>query len=141
MLLKVYGLVVPHALFSGAINAHRTLMRLMRAPHLTDAKSQIASAIEVNVLHRRHSLYRAMAHRARKEASSVFENREHQTWTDPYTGHEHTASFWDLYYGTQGELQCDLKCFLDDGFDAQKAQSITHGKDFDGRPKKAGETL
>lgn len=141
MLLKVYGLVVPHTLFSGAINAHRTLMRLMRAPHLTDAKSQIASAIEVNVLHRRHSLYRAMAHRARKEASSVFENREHQTWTDPYTGHEHTASFWDLYYGTQGELQCDLKCFLDDGFDAQRAQSITHGKDFDGRTKKAGETL
>ena len=82
-----------------------------------------------------------MAHSARKEASSVFENREHQTWTDPYTGDEHTASFWDLYYGTQGELQCDLKCFLDDGFDTQKAQSITQGKDFDGRPEKAGETL
>lgn len=137
MLLKVYGLVVPRDIFSAAINAHRTVMRLMQAPRLTDPKSQLASAIEVNILHRRHSLYRAMAHRARKASSSAFENAEHAAWTDPFTDERRTSSFWDLYYDTQGEVQSDLKCFLDPAFCAGSAATITHGLDFQGAPEKA----
>ena len=76
-----------------------------------------------------------MAHRARKESSSAFENAQHKVWVNPYTGAEDTASFWDLFYGTEGELQTDLKCFLAPTFDAKAASSITHGMDFDGKPE------
>lgn len=134
MLLKTYNEVTPHNLFSGAINAHRTMMRMMRSPHVTDLQSELASAFEINILHRRHSLYRAMAHRARKEATSEFDNSKHEVWINPYTGSIDEASFWDLFYETQGEVQTDLNCFLSQDFNAEKAKLITHGLDFDGTP-------
>lgn len=115
-----------------AVECFRVAQRAFFAPDAL--KLDLAGTLERVFSTRRYSLYRAMAHRVRPEATSDFDNRAHLPWEDPFTGERSCASFWDLYEEALGRVTFSVAELLADGADEGVAHRITHGLDFSGEP-------
>lgn len=93
--IMTYGLPVRNDSFSAAVFGFRHIQRLFYSPGAT--KRGLCSAIEVLFTRDDYSLYNAMSHRRRAEAFSIFDNREHDDWINPFTNEKSSDSFEDLF--------------------------------------------
>lgn len=128
--LWTYNLTLPLDIFTHAVKSFRKIQHLFWAPH--PLKRRAMGAVESVFSFNRYSLYQAMAHSPRAEETSVFDNREHRAWQDPFTGRVRTESFWDLY---DGALACALvtsEMLFDMKFNQDVAQALTGGRNFNG---------
>lgn len=131
--LNVYGEIIPRATFATAVRDFRLVQHAFYSP--TGLKRELAGAFER--LFRTHSFYQSMSHRPIALTASVFDNRDHEPWENPFTGEVRTAGFWDLYDEAQGKARANIATFLASGFDEEAARGITHGLDFSGKPTHA----
>lgn len=116
--------------FPLAVRCFRVAQRMFFSPHGSKASS--LAAIEKPLLKKRYSLVRAMSHRVRAEETSDFDNRDHGTWRNPFTGEQTNDSFWDIYNRTLDEVAPTVSLVLSDGFDESSAYGMTHGLNFSG---------
>lgn len=134
--LRAYRLSVPDVIFSRAVHGFRLVQRLMYSPEQTGHKT--FNAIERGILGRGHSFYAAMAHRVNESSLCAFDNHEHASWANPFTGEISTVGFWDIYAEAQRKAQASIELFqspeFDSFFDLESARKITHGLDFSGEP-------
>ena len=117
-------------IFPLAVSCFRIAQRMFWAPKMR--KADMLARVEKPALHHRYSLVRTMSHRVRAEATSNFDNREHRTWRNPFTGETCTTSFWDIYEGTLREVTSAIATVLGDGFDDEAARTLTRGLNFSG---------
>ena len=130
MALTVCGTVIPEDAFAGAVKCFRVVQRLFHSG--TGVKRELLGRVEEVV--RPYSFYRAMSHRAHLLERSEFDNREHETWADPFTGEESTDGFWDRYEKAAERFDAAARTFDDAAFDLAAARRITHDKNFSGDP-------
>lgn len=128
--LVTYGVSVPPTLFSEGVRCYRRAAALFHSR--TGRKRQAISSVERLV--RPHSFYQAMSWRAIPLEKSVFENREHRTWENPFTGVIDRTSFDDLFEEAKAKARTAIAVALDERFDLGAAAAITHDRDFSGRP-------
>ena len=131
--LNVYGEVVPHNLFRLSVHGFRLVQRLFWSP--TGIKRDLIGRIER--LARPHSFYQSMSHRPVAAAESVFDNHEHDAWTNPFTGDVRTTGFWDLYDQAQYKAKDLIAAFDQPGFTVERTRELTGELDFSGRPTQA----
>lgn len=128
--LTVYGLIIPPAMFSSSVKSFRVAQRLLHSA--TGTKRAILGRMEELV--RPYSFYRSMSHRPHEITESEFDNHDHASWENPFTGEHEKTSFWDIYDGAVDHAVGNIHTFLADGFDAQMAHEITGDLDFSGKP-------
>lgn len=128
--LTVYGRIVPPRMFTQSVRSFRRAQKIFHSP--TGLKRSALGRIEELV--RPHSFVRSMSHRPVELEESAFDNREHDTWENPFTGEMSTASFWDLFEEALEKAEANLAAFDADDFDEAAARRITGDKDFSGRP-------
>ena len=129
----MYGEVVPHNLFRLSVHGFRLVQRLFWSP--TGIKRDLVGRIER--LARPHSFYQSMSHRPVAAAESVFDNHEHDAWTNPFTGDVRTTGFWDLYDQAQYKAKDLIAAFDQPGFTVERTRELTGELDFSGRPTQA----
>ena len=78
-----------------------------------------------------------MSHRPVAAAESVFDNHEHDAWTNPFTGDVRTTGFWDLYDQAQYKAKDLIAAFDQPGFTVERTRELTGELDFSGRPTQA----
>ena len=98
-------------------------------------KRDVVARIEEVV--RPHSFYRAMSHRCVALEESMFDNREHALWKDPFTGAVSNDGFWERYGKALARTDAALAAFDRDDFDVEAARAITGDLDFSGEPTTA----
>lgn len=130
--LQTYGTAIDTMAFSMAVRAYRGVMGLIYAPR--DRRRLIVGSIERTITHDPYSLYCALSHRDRAEATSDFDNRIHARWTDPFTGETSVASFRDLLDETAARVVPAVGQVLSSGFDEAAAALLTRGLNFLGAP-------
>ncbi len=128
--LTVYGLVIPSAMFSSSVKSFRVAQRLLHSS--TGTKRAVLGRMEELV--RPYSFYRSMSHRPQEITESEFDNHEHASWKNPFTGDDEKRSFWDIYDDALDHAVANSNTFLTEGFDAQRAHEITGDLDFSGKP-------
>lgn len=131
--LVTYGVRVPQALFAACVRSFRRVQRFFHSP--TGRKREIVSGIERLV--RPHSFYGAMSHRPVPRAETAFENRERAPWTNPFTGEASNASFADLVERAKGKAAEGMRWACAERFEASRADEITGGLNFSGKPSGA----
>ena len=133
MALAVYGKTVPDDLFTRSVRAYRNCLRLMYSPG--SGKRVVISNLERLV--REHSFYNAISHEAVERTESVFENRDHRTWKNPFTGLTSNASFPELLERAQAATLGRIAAFDRDDFSEEAARTFTQDLNFDGKPSGA----
>ena len=133
MCIAVYGRTVPDDLFTRSVKAYRTFLKLTYTPG--GKKRFVLSNLERLV--REHSFYNAASMEVVERTESSFENRDHNTWENPFTGATTDASFADLMERAQAATIGRIAAFEQDDFDTDSAEALTQDLDFDGRPKGA----
>ena len=128
--LSVYGWAIPADTFSTSVKNYRFATAVLHSS--SGAKRFALSSMEQLV--RRHSFYGAMSHRPLERAESAFDNRNHEPWTNPFTGETSQDSFWDRLEMAQGRVRNAFELFDTPSFDENDAHRITDDKDFSGRP-------
>ena len=128
--LTVYGRIVPRDLFARSVRNFRRVQRLFYSK--TGAKRALLGRIEGLV--RPYSFYQSMSHRPVALTESIYDNRAHEAWENPYTGEVSTASFWDLYGRALEKAEENIDAFDRDDFDLGAARALTGELDFSGRP-------
>lgn len=116
--------------FPLAVKSFRVTQRMFWSP--TGKLSDALAFAEKPLLNNRYSLVRAMSHRVRAQSTSDFDNRDHATWRNPFTGESSRDSFWDIYDRTLGEVVPALKVVLGEDFDEEAAYQLTGGLNFCG---------
>ncbi len=116
--------------FPLAVKSFRMAQRMFWSP--SGKLSDVLAYAEKPLLNNRYSLVRAMSHRVRAQNISDFDNRDHTTWRNPFTGESSRDSFWDIYNHTLGEVVPALEMVLGKGFDETAAFELTHGLNFCG---------
>ena len=130
--LWTYGTAIDTMTFSTAVRAYRGVMGLLYAPR--DCRRLVVGSIERTVTHSPFSLYCALSHRNRAEATSDFDNRAHARWTDPFTGETSVASFLDLLDETAARVVPAVGRALSPDFDETAAALLTCDLNFLGEP-------
>lgn len=134
MVLSVYGQIIQPDTFPLAVRKfRRTQHYLFYSP--TGAKRAVLSRVEETV--HPYSFLRSMAHRPIELESVWFENREHATWENPFTGKPCTASFWDLYETSRFKALHSIAAFNEASFGEPAAHAITNDLNFSGEPVEA----
>ena len=131
--MAVYGRAVPLDLFSSSVHAMRLGQRVFHSP--SGLKRLILGNVEELV--RPYSFIRAMSHLPVELEESIFDNREHVQWNDPFTGEESTESFWDLYERALDQAERNIALFDQDSFNSEDAHAITRSRNFSGNPTEA----
>ena len=131
--MVVYGRAVPPDLFSSSVHAMRLGQRVFHSP--SGLKRLILGKVEELV--RPYSFIRAMSHLPIELEESIFDNREHAQWNDPFTGEKSAESFWDLYEHALEQAERNITLFDRDSFDSKDACAITRNKNFSGNPTEA----
>lgn len=131
--ITVYGQTLPRGTFARCTRNFRRVQRLFHSS--TGLKRAALSRAEELV--RPHSFYRSMSHRALEVAESAFDNRQRETWRDPFTGHASDEGFWDLYHRALAGAKERIALFDRPGFDAQAARELTGDANFSGEPTTA----
>lgn len=116
--------------FPLAVDCFRIVQRLFWSPN--QGKAGLLGKVEGPILHNRYSLARAMSHRARAEATSDFDNREHRPWRDPFGADVRTDSFWDIYDAALEQVAGAIEVVLSDSFDEAAARALTGDVNFCG---------
>ncbi len=135
--LWTYSETLPLDIYSRAVKSFRRVQHLFWSPG--GGKARVLGTVERAVTHDRYSLYCAMAHRARAEKTSDFDNRDHREWRDPFSGEVRTEGFWDLYQAALDRMPAAEECFFDDCFDLRRAEELSANLNFSGEPVEDGE--
>ena len=130
MNLWTYNRTLEMDTYSHAVKSFRVLQRAFWSP--TGKLSELLSVVDKAVQHTRYSLVKAMSHRVRASADSIFANQGHHSWTNPYTGEPSSESFWDLYEEALERVFDAEELFFSDGFDLEAAMRLTGGLNFSG---------
>lgn len=128
--VTVYGEAVPADLFETAVRDFRIAQQAFHSPRGVKR----AAIGRVERLVRPHSFFRAMSHRPVELTESIFDNREHRAWEDPFTGKVRTEGFWDLYDEALEQAPASIAAFDREGFDVEAARGITGDLNFSGQP-------
>ncbi|MBQ3106332.1 MAG: zinc dependent phospholipase C family protein [Eggerthellaceae bacterium] len=131
--LAVYGRVIPADTFAASVRNYRFVSEVLHSR--SGAKRAALSRIEL--LARRHSFYGAMSHRPMESVESVFDNRAHEQWENPFTGEASTDGFWDRLDQAQARVDGAFSLFDAANFGVSQARAITGDLDFSGRPTNA----
>lgn len=132
MNLWAYSRTLELDTYTHAVKSFRVLQRMFYSP-----KGRLAGALGVadrTFRHTRYSLVKAMSHRNRASAESAFANKDHNEWTNPFTGDTSTESFWDLYEEALGRVFDAVGLFFSEGFDEEAAERLTGNLNFSGQP-------
>lgn len=132
VLQSVYGIYAPQNLYVKAVHDFRVVQHLFYSKN--GQKAGVLGTVEKLATRKPYSLERAMAHRARAEETSDFDNRGHASWTNPFTKEESTDSFWDIYGAARKRVSSALALFADDSFTLAEAAELTDGLNFSGQP-------
>ncbi len=120
--LKVYGIAVSPNMFTAAVRNYRFTMHATHSPY--GVKRAIFGSLECVV--RPHSMIRALSLRPIERTESMFDNREHASWENPFTGEASTASFWDLYDEALQLAFDAIDAFEEPDFDLAAAHALTN---------------
>lgn len=131
--LTVYGQIVPKDMFTRCLVAYRSIQRLVYTN--SGVKRKILTSVEK--IFRDHSIYDAWAHRPIAHDVSLFDNRDHEVWENPFTSKMSMASFWDLYDEALDKMVSWIPIVDAANFDLAAARAIVQGFDFSGRPSTA----
>lgn len=112
--------------FASSVKQWRTVQSILYSP--TGAKRAGLGMLERLV--RRHSMLQAMSHRNQPRPHSDFDNRNHESWTDPFTGAERSEGFWDLYEEALEKAMRLLPAMDAPGFSVEEAMGFTEGRNF-----------
>ncbi|MBM6775311.1 hypothetical protein [Olsenella profusa] len=138
--LWVFGRPIDPRTFSTAVHEFRLVQRVFDSP--SGRKRAALGTVERLVTRSPFSLVNAMSHRARAEETSVFDNRDHRPWENPFTGAVDTMGFWDLFEGARSRALPALdELLLSEEFDLAAARELTHDLNFEGRPTEPGEKV
>lgn len=132
VLQSVYGIYAPQNLYVKAVHDFRVVQHLFYSRN--GQKAGALGTVEKLVARKPYSLELAMAHRARAEETSDFDNREHGEWTNPFTKQESSDSFWDIFDAAKKNAVRSLALYADDGFSLEDAAELTGGLNFLGQP-------
>ncbi len=130
MALNVFGEIVPEGLFAQATGSFRFTQRVFYSP--SGSKREAIGNIERLV--RSHSFYQSMSHRNVEITTSVFDNADHKSWTNPFTGDVRTTDFWDLFNQAQEKASKAIAAFDAEDFNLAAAHKLTSDLNFSGRP-------
>lgn len=128
--LTVYNQIIPQDMFEISVQNFRLAQAAFYSP--SGLKRTLVAHIER--LGRNHSFFRAMSHRPIALTESIFDNHEHASWENPFTGEMSTKSFWDLYDEARTKAHANILAFDRPGFALEDAQQITHDLNFSGEP-------
>ena len=128
--LTVYGQVPPADLFTRSVKLFRAAMTLLYSRN--GLKRWLVVRLEEAM--RSVSTFGSLSMRARPRQESIFENASHDPWIEPATGNERTESFDDLFAATLKLVPGCAELFLDPSFNAETAERITEGRNFNGDP-------
>lgn len=118
--------------FPLAVACYKRALKLMYSPK--GIKRKVVGAVECRVMGERYALSQAMSYRPREETTSVYDNREHRPWTNPFTGKRTQDSFWDLYNKALAEVPSAIATVLAPDFGIEAAGALTLGLNFSGEP-------
>lgn len=104
----VYGVVLPVGAFTRCVRDFRTTTALLHSP--TGRMRSTFGTIERAV--RPHSIAQALSHRTEVGESCEWDNDEHRTWTNPFTGETSTESFTQLFERAQDIALEDIALHL-----------------------------
>ena len=133
VVFSVYGKVIPVGSFKGAVKCFRTVQHLFHSPN--GVKREAIARVEELV--RPYSFYRSMSHRAILLETCAYDNHEHATWENPFTGETSADSFWDRYEKASERFDQARVAFDADDFDLEAARAITGELNFSGEPVEA----
>jgi hypothetical protein len=124
---EIYGIKVPHDVFSLSVRDMRKIIRLLFSPGGT--KRHLVGRIER--LARPHSLLQALSHRTKAYEDCWYANDEHCTWLHPATGASSIASYFELFEDACAGAQRAIELFEH----GAPGAAITGGLDFDGNAR------
>lgn len=125
---EVYGRLSPAHLFSKSVQNYRLVQFATYSPH--GVKRQIYGMVERRF--RNHSFAQAFCHRPLALTESAFDNHEHRTWTNPFTGEIHTESFDGIFDKTLVEANEAIPAFME-GLSFEEAYNLTKNINFSGK--------
>ncbi len=131
--MAVYGRAVPLDLFPSSVRAMRLGQRVFHSQ--SGLKRMMLGRAEELV--RPYSFVRAMSHMPVELEESIFDNRERETWKDPFTGETSGEGFWDLYDRALDQAKRNIALFDSPDFNLESARTITAEKNFSGKPTTA----
>lgn len=138
--LWVFGRPIDPRTFSTAVLEFRLVQRAFDSP--TGRKRSAVAALERLATRSPFSLVNAMSHRARPEATSAFDNRDHRPWENPFTHEVATTGFWDLYEDARSRaLPALADLLLSEDLDLSAASELTQDLNFEGKPARPGEKV
>lgn len=138
--LWVYDKPIDPRTFSTAVIEFRLAQRLFDSPR--GRKRQVLGTVERLATRSPFSLVCAMSHRARPDETSAFDNREHATWENPFTGERSNASFRDLWESARDRALPTVDVLLrSDELDLAGVRALTDDLNFEGARVDARESL
>lgn len=132
MALWTYNRTLELDTYTHAVKSFRRLQRAFWSP--SGKLSRTLGVVDRTVRHTRYSLVKAMSHRDRASTKSEFANKDHRTWTNPFTGAESAESFWDLYEEALDRVFDTEALFFSKDFDEAAAERLTGNLNFSGKP-------
>ena len=130
--LWVFGQPVDPQTFSMSVREFRLIQHLFYSAG--GKKRLVLGGAERLFTHGRYSLYRAMSHRVRPEATSDFDNRAHAEWENPFTHARSTSDFWQLFEGAQARVLPLIDEVVISGADVAATRLLTGDLNFEGNP-------
>lgn len=130
---RVYRLAAEPTVYSSGVRAFRLCQAVLDSPE--GYKRSIVGGLERAVTGSPYSIVCAMSHRARAEATSDFDNREHYEWANPATGEKSTESFQDIYArASKQALTTVSELILTPDPDLNDVRGICSDTNFSGEP-------
>ncbi|MCL2826445.1 MAG: zinc dependent phospholipase C family protein [Eggerthellaceae bacterium] len=135
--MVAYGIATPELMYASALRAFRQAEAVFHSPY--GVKRAVLGHIEE--LFRPHSFVRSMSPRAVEALECSFDNHEHATWENPFTGKASNKGFWDLYGQAFMKALAVLKAMDRDSFRMGTVVAITSNLNFKGEPTVATLTV
>lgn len=130
--IKVLRIFPPTEMFATGVKRFRLAQTAFYSPG--QRRANLAAFVETRILQRGSSFFKAMSHRPRVQATSVFANDDNATWENPFTHETSADGFWDIFEACVRQADGDLRTLFAPSFDAAAAELLTQGLDFSGRP-------
>ncbi len=130
--MKALRTFPPTDMFATGVKNFRLAQRVFYSP--AQRRANAFAFVETRLLRRGASFFKAMSHRDRAEATSVFDNHEHLAWENPYTHETSTDGFWDIFEAARAQAKVDLATLLAPVFDEAAVMLLTRGINFSGKP-------
>lgn len=128
--MVVFGETIPQDLFARSVRDFRLVQRAFYSP--SGMKRYLVGSLERTV--RPHSFFQSMSHRPVELHESIFDNRNHNAWKNPFTDEVRTDGFWDIYHQALSCAKRQLATFDQNNFNIESARALTHDLNFSGEP-------